>query len=202
MIELSLDFPREDIAAFRDQMNRLINELGKTPEEAARMGMVAALKSMRASTRKGRKFRRMRRSTSARNKRWQGKQLFVMERLDSETGKTSNIPLWFSDQGEAKSYKGRKIRYSGLAKASWGWSMKRLFPNGAGQNNVPRPRRAFMDVSQTGRGRDYAVAVSNDLQYISQTFNTGRGPAVATAMRRAAQTMKGRIDQRLKGALS
>ena len=84
----------------------------------------------------------------------------------------------------------------------WGWSMMRLFP-GSNRMNVPfgEPRGA-LDASATGTGRDYTVMVSNSLNYVTKAFKSSGKQDVNSALRRATAVMRGRIDQRLKGAMA
>lgn len=198
MIAVGMEFSKADTAAWQAQMNRLINVLGTEPKIAVRMGAVALLTSMRASTAKSKVTAPVRVSKSGKNRLVGGKKIYTVERYD-RSGKLMRRAIFANSLAEAKQNPSAKIRYSGLARASWGWSMKRLFNKGAPRVNFREPRD-ILDATATGTGRDYTVNIENRLDYISKSFNSGRGPAVSTAMRRATGAMKGRIDKRLKGA--
>lgn len=206
MVQVSLQFDPNDVADFRRQIDRLINELGKSPEDAVRMGTVALLKALKSSTRKSAKTRKVRQDMVAkinlRSGRRSGVRVrnsYVVERWRG--GQLQKVPISAGSLAEAKQHPAAQIRYAGLAKASWGWAAKRLFGGGAGNDSVRNPRRAFLATSKTGSGGDFTVTIENTLDYVSQSFGGGRGPAVSTAMRRASNMMRGRIEQRLKGAM-
>lgn len=206
MIAVSLQFDKADIAAFQWQMMRLQTELKMAPEDAVRVGAVAALKSMQASTRKSKPRRKV---TQERTEVFniytrKGRMAKVRNSYVSEKwlkdGNVQRIEIFASSLAEAKKSPLVRIQYSGLARASWGWAMQRLFNKG-GSSNVRKPYRPFLETSASGRGQDYGIDINNTLDYISRAMQGGRGPAVSTALGRASRAMKGRIDQRLKGAL-
>lgn len=200
MIELSLLFPHADMQAFRTQMDRLITELGLAPEDAVRLGTIALLKSIRASTRRAPERRKVMVSRSARNRRVNGQRIFKVELYDRSTDSKTTRSIFAGSLAEAKRSPLANIRYAGLARASWGWSMQKLF--GSGRPNVKFQEPAgVVSTTKRGRGRSYEIEISNNLDYVSKAFNQGRGPAVSTAMARAASTLRGRIEQRLKGAM-
>lgn len=207
MIDVNITFPREDMEAYREQMNRLVTLMGKEPKEAVRMATLALLKALAASTRKAPKTARIRKDTIRRINLRTGKvssrtvqYSYLVERYDRKTGTMRNILLPATSLEEAKSARVAQIRYAGLAKASWGWSAQRLFPTSV-RYDGRKPVRQTYSVTQRGEGNGFSVTVSNDLDYISKALGGGRGPAVSSAMARAAVTLKNRIDRRLKGAL-
>jgi|GEM_PF-3626201 len=203
MIAVNLQFSPADVAAFRAQMDRLTGELLKEPKEAVCAGSLALLKALAVSTRRAPEFRKVRKERIMKISLRSGKSrlvatgAFVMD----VRGKPVVIAESKTPLAMAKTAEMARIKYAGLAKASWGWAAKKLFNKGAGMSGVPNPHRSFLTASATGKGDDYTVTVENRLGYISHAFNSKRGPAVATAMSRAAATIKGRIDQRIKGAI-
>ncbi len=199
MIAIGMDFSKRDVSAFTAQMNRLINVLGTEPKVAVRMGAVALLTALRASTKKSKKTAPVRTSKSGRGRRVNGKQIFYVEKYDKD-GKLYRRAIFANSLAEAKQDRSAQIFYHGLAKASWGWTMRRLFPNKAAPKAGFREPPNIIEATQTGDGRDYTISITNDLDYITQAFRTSGKTSVATAMRRASGTMKGRIDQRLKRA--
>jgi len=203
MIAVNLQFSQADVAAFRAQMDRLTGVLLKEPKEAVRMGSLALLKALAASTRRAPKFRKVRKERIRKISLRSGKSRLVTTGalVMDVRGKPVVIAESESPLAMAKAAGMAKIKYSGLAKASWGWAAQKLFNKGAGGHGVPKPHRSFLTASATGKGDDYTVTIENRLGYISHAFNSKRGPAVSTAMSRAAAAMKGRIDQRIKGAI-
>ena len=206
MIAVSLDVDKADLAAFRWQMMRLQVQLGMAPKDAVRVGTLAWLKSMAASTTKGTPRRKVTQERvrvinlkSRLSRMAKVRDSYVTERWTKE-GTAQRVEIFAASLSEAKQSPLAKIKYAGVARASWGWAQQRLF----GKNlnaNVRKPTRPFMATSEKGAGSDYAIEIANTLDYISKAMQGGRGPSVHTAMRRAANAMKGRIDQRLKGAL-
>ena len=69
MVSVSIDVDRVTLGDFRTQMNRLVTELGKSPEEACRMGAVALLKSLQSQTRIAPKTRKVKTDPNWKN-RW------------------------------------------------------------------------------------------------------------------------------------
>lgn len=200
MIELSLMFPQADMQAFRTQMDRLITELGVAPEDAVRLGTIALLKSLRASTRRAPARRKVMVARSARNRRVNGQRIFKVDLYDRSTDAKITRSIFAGSLAEAKRSPLANIRYAGAARASWGWAMQKLF--GSGRPNVKfNEPSGVISTTKRGRGRSYEIEISNNLDYVSKAFNQGRGPAVSTAMARAASTLRGRIEQRLKGAM-
>lgn len=199
MIAVGMEFSKADTAAWQAQMNRLINVLGTEPKIAVRMGAVALLTSLRTSTKSSKKTATVRTSKSGRGRLVYGKQIFYVEKYDKD-GKLYRRAIFADSLAEAKQDRSAQIFYHGLAKASWGWTMRRLFPNKAAPKAGFREPPNIIEATQTGDGRDYTISITNDLDYITQAFRTSGMTSVATAMRRASGTMKGRIDKRIKGA--
>lgn len=231
MIDVNITFPREDMEAYREQMNRLVTLMGKEPKEAVRMAMIALLKALAASTRVAPKLRKVVKNKDPRagkdrrvavwgvEKYKDGKPVFSPIYRGGEYGaklkyiSRSKVLAKVGDEwvpfqagsgefeipGLMQHWK-RKISHRGLAKATWGWSAQRLFPTSV-RYDGRKPVRQTYSVTQRGEGNGFSVTVSNDLDYITKALGGGRGPAVSSAMARAAVTLKNRIDMRLKGAL-
>jgi len=208
VIEFSLQFPAADAEAFRAQLNRLINELGKAPEEAVRMATLALLRALRASTRKAPARARVTREKIMRPNLRTGRtrsitlqDAYVAHRFDPRTGSPRQLRISAQSLQEARESRLARIDYSGLARASWGWAAQALFPSSGERYSGRRPVRPTHSVDKRGSGNDYSITVVNKLDYIESAFNTGRGPAVSSALARASATLRGRIEQRLKGAI-
>ena len=101
MIAIGLDFSKRDVSAFTAQMNRLINVLGTEPKVAVRMGAVALLTSLRASTKKAKKTATVRASKSARGRLVDGKRVFTVERYDRD-GRLTRRAIFAASLAEAK----------------------------------------------------------------------------------------------------
>ena len=200
MIDFAITVDKAEMGAFNAQMNRLINVLGKEPKEAVRMGAIAMLKALQASTRKAPKVAKVSVDKSQR-KRGVSNTAFIIHRF--KQGRAFDVPLIAASLAEAKQSPRAKVFYAGLAKAQWGWSMQRLFPGKTPAPAVgfPQPKGA-LDTSATGTGRDYTVMVSNSLNYVTKAFKSSGKQDVNSALRRATAVMRGRIDQRLKGAMA
>jgi len=50
MVKVSIQVDRDTLNNLRAQTGQIVKELGKTPEDATRMGALALLKSLRAAT--------------------------------------------------------------------------------------------------------------------------------------------------------
>ena len=129
-------------------MNRLINVAMKEPKVAVRMGAVALLTSLRTSTKTAKKIAPVRTSKSGRGRRVDGKRIFYVERYDRD-GKLYRRTIFANSLAEAKQDRSAQIFYHGLAKASWGWTMHRLFPNKAARKQDSASRKTYQ-ATQTG----------------------------------------------------
>lgn len=206
MIEMSLSVDKADIQTFQWQMMRLRTKLGMLPEDATRVGTLAVLKALAASTVKGKDMRKVTQEritllnlAKGKSRRVKVRDSFFAEKWLKD-GTSAKVQIFANSLAEAKQSPLAKVRYAGLARASWGWAQRRLFGSG-GNANVRKPARAFLAASASGRGDNYSIDIDNTLDYISKAMQGGRGPAVSTALARASGAMKGRIDQRLKGHL-
>jgi len=206
MIEISLNVDKADIAAFKWEMMRLQTALHMTPEDASRVGTIAALKSLAASTTKSKPRRKVTQEritvinfAKKTSKLVKVRESFVTEKWLKD-GTVQRVEIFAKSLAEAKQSPLAQIKYAGAARASWGWAQQRLFGNG-GNANVRKPTRPFMTATASGKGQEYGIDIDNTLDYITRAMQGGRGPAVATALGRASRAMKGRIDQRLKGHL-
>ena len=203
MVEVSIQVDRVTLTDFRAQMDRLVKKLGKTPEDATRMGALALLKSLKTATKIAPARRKVRvdKSWNKKSRDASGNRRFLMRKFDRKTGAESDVQIWAPSLAEAKQSKLTVMRYSGLAKASWGWSAQRLFPSQKVGYSGRKPRREAFSVTQRGKGNAYEIVVMNKLDYIGLALKGGESAAMSTAMRAATNTMFGRIEQRLKGKI-
>lgn len=203
MVEVSIQVDRDTLNNFRAQMDRLVKELGKTPEDATRMGALALLKSLRAATKIAPARRKVRVDKTWRKKSRDasGNQRFLMRKYDRKTGAENDVQIWAPSLAEAKQSKLTLMHYRGLAKASWGWAAQRLFPSQKVGYGGRKPQREVFAVTQSGKGNGYEIVVMNKLDYIGLALKGGESAAMSTAMRAATNTLFGRIEQRLKGKL-
>ena len=203
MVEVSIQVDRGTLNDFRAQMDRLVKELGKTPEDATRMGALALLKSLKAATKTAPERRKVRvDKTWNRKARYaSGNQRFLMRKFDRKTGAEHDVEIWAPSLAEAKQSRLAVMHYRGLAKASWGWSAQRLFPGQKVGYEGRKPRREVFSVTQRGKGNGYEIVIMNKLDYIGLALKGGESAAMSTAMRSATNTLFGRIEQRLKGRI-
>jgi len=199
---IDIRFNDADMKTFQQQMGRLQVELGETPRDAGRQGMIALLQSMRASTKQAPRRRPVKASKTARRKRFEGNRIFNAEAIDRNNGGIKRIQIFAPDLATAKLHPKAQITKWGLAKASWGWAMQELFGGSSGaRSGLSRPAGSVetMNVTDTKSGY-FECFVTNRLNYISAALMGGRGPAVNTAMARAANVIKGRIQNRINVA--
>ena len=203
MVEVSIQVDRGTLNDFRAQMDRLVKELGKTPEDATRMGALALLKSLKAATKTAPARRKVRvdKTWNRKSRDASGNQRFLMRKFDRKTGAEKDVQIWAPSLAEAKQSRLAVMHYRGLAKASWGWSAQRLFPGQKVGYEGRQPRREVFSVTQRGKGNGYEIVVMNKLDYIGLALKGGESAAMSTAMRAATNTLFGRIEQRLKGKI-
>ena len=201
MVEVDIQVDRDTLNNFRAQMDRLVKELGKTPEDATRMGALALLKSLRTATKIAPARRKVRVDKTWHKKSRSGNRRFLMRKYDRRTGAENDVQIWAPSLAEAKQSKLAVIHYRGLAKASWGWAAQRLFPSQKVGYGGRKPQREVLAVTQRGKGNGYEIVIMNKLDYIGLALKGGESAAMSTAMRNATNTMFGRIEQRLKGKI-
>lgn len=203
MVELSIQVERDTVNDFRAQMDRLVKELGKTPEDATRMGALALLKSLKTATKIAPARRKVRvdKTWNRKSRDASGNQRFLMRKFDRNTGSEKDVQIWAPSLAEAKQNKLALVHYRGLAKASWGWAAQRLFPSQKVGYQGRKPRREVFSVTQRGKGNGYEIVIMNKLDYIGLALKGGESAAMSTAMRSATNTLFGRIEQRLKGKI-
>jgi len=203
MVEVSIQVDRGTLNDFRAQMDRLVKKLGKTPEDATRMGALALLKSLKAATKTAPARRKVRvdKTWNRKSRDASGNQRFLMRKFDRKTGAEKDVQIWAPSLAEAKQSRLAVMHYRGLAKASWGWSAQRLFPGQKVGYEGRKPRREVFSVTQRGKGNGYEIVIMNKLDYIGLALKGGESAAMSTAMRAATNTLFGRIEQRLKGRI-
>lgn len=203
MVEVSIQVDRDTLNNLRAQMDRLVKKLGKTPEDATRMGALALLKSLKAATKIAPARRKVRvdKTWNKKSRDASGNQRFLMRKFDRKTGAESDVQIWAPSLAEAKQSKLAVMHYRGLAKASWGWAAQRLFSRQKVGYGGRKPHREVFSVTQRGKGNAYEIVVMNKLDYIGLALKDGESAAMSTAMRNATNTLFGRIEQRLKGKI-
>ncbi len=203
MVEVSIQVDRGTLNDFRAQMDRLVKELGKTPEDATRMGALALLKSLKTETKIAPERRKVRvdKTWSKKSRDASGNQRFLMRKFDRKTGAEHDVEIWAPSLAEAKQSKLTVMHYRGIGKASWGWAAQRLFPSQKVGYAGRKPHREVFSVTQRGKGNGYEIVVLNKLDYIGLALKGGESAAMSTAMRSARNTLFGRIQQRLKGKI-
>ena len=203
MVEVSIQVDRDTLNNLRAQMDRLVKELGKTPEDATRMGALALLKSLKTATKIAPARRKVRvdKTWNKKSRTARGNRRFLMQKFDHKTGSEKDVQIWAPSLAEAKQSKLAVMHYRGLAKASWGWAAQRLFPSQKVGYGGRKPQREVFAVTQSGKGNGYEIVVMNKLDYIGLALKGGESAAMSTAMRAATNTLFGRIEQRLKGRI-
>jgi len=161
MVEVSIQVDRDTLNNLRAQMDRLVKELGKTPEDATRMGALALLKSLKTATKIAPARRKVRvdKTWKKKSRDASGNQRFLMQKFDRKTGAEKDVQIWAPSLAEAKQSRLAVLHYRGLAKASWGWSAQRLFPSQKVGYQGRKPRREVFAVTQRGKGNLFPTHV-------------------------------------------
>lgn len=202
MVTVQIDVDKATLEAFRKQMNRYVTELGKTPEDAVRIGALTLLEHLRTQTKQAPQRRKVRTDPEFRRKRdAQGNRRFLMEKWNRKTDAVEYVPIYAPDLATAKQNKLTFLKYRGLAKASWGWAAQKISPKKKVPYSGRRPVREVFSVAQRGRNNGYEIEIMNKLDYIGLALKGGESAAVSTAMKKATNKMFGRIEQRLKGKI-
>lgn len=218
---VSCEVPDADVRAFLDALVRYRRETSRDMKSAVRSATLDLLRSLRARTRKTKKYverddvqksqeqpkwvkgkdgRPLRRMQIA---RWTaGKRRFVHayvcggEYVRGPNGGQRLRP--FSEahvRREARRTRGRIWNW-GLAKKSWGWFMASLFGRGTHDENPRAKIRPYMverEMAETDG--DVSITIVNKLRYIRQALQPG---AFAVSLRKAANSINKKISAGLK----
>lgn len=202
MVEVKIAVDKATLEAFKTQMNRYVTQLGRTPEDAVRIGALALLEHLRTQTKIAPKRRKVIVDPAVRRKRDHiGDRRFLIEKWNRKTGSAEYVPIYAPDLATAKNSKLTFLRYRGLGKASWGWAAQKIFPGKKVAYGGSRPVREVLTVAQNGSGNGFAITIANKLDYIGMALKGGESAAVSAAMKKATGKMFGRIEQRLKGKI-
>ena len=210
------------IKAFMDALARYETATKRSMKDAVRSATIDLVRSLRARTRKSRKFiERMEISKSYLPPKWikrghSGRPLRRMQLI--RWGKGTN---WldhryvyggeyvrgprggqrvrpFSEaqmRTEAQRVYGQ-IRNWGLAKKSWGWFMKSLF-HASMQDENPRAKidSRMVDAQKRESDTEYSVVLVNRLEYIRKAMPPG---AMSIALRKATNLINKKIESGLR----
>lgn len=192
----------EGITDLQDAINRRIAVLRQTPKYVVTAAAINVMKSLRARTIARRTNRLpVKESQSAKKakRRRDGKKIYYVERYKKDDT-LKKFVIFASSLSEAKQSPTARMRYHKLAKASWGWAMQKIGTkegvNDVGSNAsiTARTVRVMVD----GKPADFAITVTNEIDYIRKAFSGGSGDAVINeALKSAARKMMGDIQHRI-----
>ncbi len=198
MIDLGVEFSPADVTRFSGVMDRLVKECGWAPSRAGSYAMISLLKSIRASTRRSPKLRKIRTLDRKRKGSENAKRRFEVENF--KNGEKKPFIIFASSLAEAKQTNFAKIHYCGLARASVGWMMRDVFNQGPrSESGIRKPAGVIAGYSRTKKG-SYSAMVENRLHYIRKALHGGGSRAVETAVSRATNAMVKKIENDLMRA--
>lgn len=215
-LPVTMHFDEADKAAFRNALERWHSDLATTPSECIQRGTIELCKSMRVSTKLSMKkrplvdpettgpFKSRKEKKDAsywyfknggRSKFW-----WAIGYKTNYSGEERRFPIFADTKAQAKRSPKLNVKRRGLVAASWGWAMQKLF-NVAGEKwnaNLSEPNGAMSVSKMMDRESGYAeVIIENKLSYIDKALMGGKGPAVSTAMARAAKSMMHQADAKI-----
>lgn len=195
MVEVNLDFSAADSAAFQSAMDRLSAECGWAIPRVCQYGFIKLLTSVRASTKKSPKVRNVRVKSQK-----HGDKRRVFQAQSYKGGKEHWFDIFAYSLAAAKNSPAAQIRYSGLAKASWGLAMRAMFNSGSNPRTKfgIKPELLYTHVEK-GQGH-FSATVTNRVNYVEKAFITEGKRTIDTAMARATRQMIGKINSELKKA--
>ena len=193
MIDLDIDFNKSDLKDFSGVMNRLQKECGWSPARAGTYAFINVLKSMRASTKRSKKKRKVKVASRKRK----GRTIRRFEVENYKAGEKQSFYIYAGSLAEAKKSNAVNVHYAGLAKASFGWAMRDVFNQGsAGKVGFRRPSGVVSGYARTKKG-SFSAVVENKVRYIRSAFVTSGSRVISTAMQRANKGMINRIEKDL-----
>lgn len=193
MVDMDIDFSKSDVRDFGNVIQRLQRELGWSPARAGTYAFIGVLKSLRASTKRSKKVRKIR--VASRKRKGRTNRRFKVEHFRG--GAKSSFYVYAGSLAEAKQSKSAKIKYRGLAKASWGRAMRDVFNRGGpGRVGFRMPSDIVSGFSRSGKG-SFSAQIENRVDYIRNAFVTSGDRAVTTSMARANRSMIRKIEKDL-----
>jgi len=200
MVAISAKFNAADVNDFQKALTRFQTEIGKSPEQSVKWGGVKILDSLRASSKRAKKVRRVTTPTDKKTKAFRtkkGKRIFWGWQYGKD-GSQKRFPIYAYDKQQAKASKKAEIVAFGLARAIWGWAKADLFKKGSAgiKFSQKRPMNA-LNTKTIKRDGEYGVTIDNNLRYAQAAFKTKGKQAVNSAFRRAEKGMVKQIEKRL-----
>lgn len=206
--DISIIVPAEDLRRFSSAIIRLVNDLKMSEGDAVKWGAFTVARSLRASTRKSPKKRKVERNpgdvpqmSPERFPHYVKRYVYTKNGKLRET--EDGVPflrVYLKDSEEA----GPKvtIKRSGLGKASWGWAVQDIGrrlggPTGSNLNGL----RWLASGEFRDNPLNPSVLITNRVRYIMDAMD-GEGSAKPfnTAFARAASAMEKHIERKLQKA--
>jgi hypothetical protein len=187
-----------DMRGFSKAMSRVVNETNRTLPETVKYGMILMLTAGRAATPKGRKNRTIAKVQSLETRKrsdayavWhQGKRDARMIRLPTGKGPMSKeLRAQLIAAREDRIRRFRAIERVGIAKASWGWALKKYC--GTGSTVLSSVGRIDHD-PVTGQTTPLSMTVENRLGWIGKLVPGIEQRMVKSAVGRMSKWMENR----------
>jgi hypothetical protein len=195
MIEASFEFDKADLAEMQRQMERRMQLLKRTPNEATRDAVVQILRAIGSSTRRGKKKRPVVKNPDPRTGKDGRVGLWAI--VSYRRGQVRHLPVRGRLRENAMSDPRRIIKRSGLAKSSWGWMFKSLDMSLSVMTEYPEISGATQ-VTKRNLPGDSEVKLENKMRYILHALQSrGRGD-IQTAMRRGANMLRKKTERQLE----
>lgn len=193
---INLEWPKEQWAALRRQMNRAVEELGRSLPQAVRFGAWAVAGALGTATAVSDKQRPYKQVPTTRKKPQK-----KYEITSYKTGKAATFIRYANKVSDLK--QSRKIAARGLAKAAWGWGIAATGTrSGAFSGATPWAKKVAgnmmaVDRSQAKDTTNPKITLENKLPYAIKALGGGERD-VSDAIARASRRMEKVIDGRLK----
>jgi hypothetical protein len=136
------------------------------------------------------------------DKYYPGQKTYTYEAQIYKAGKEETILILADNDAQVATYLRKRIkRYKGMARSAWGHLMRMTSQREATSDPVPyavtNVLRKNLSVVSGGSEYDYAVRITDDLEYAGGAINGGP-QGVSLAMQAAANKISGRIQQFVK----
>jgi hypothetical protein len=200
MVNAGMNFDAGDLRSISRTLSEFQKVTKKSQKTAVKWGTFRVVSSLRASTKKGKKIRKVtipktKAEKGIKDKR--GRKLFWGWSYN-KNGNLSRFPIYEYSLARAKASNPAKIRRWGLAKLSWNWSLRDLFNKRVtrGDRSLRRPIDAVR-TRKHDRTDNFGVVIVNQLRYIRKSFKTSGNMAASNAIRRAEKGMIKQIEKNL-----
>lgn len=204
MIDISFNFPQDQLAEMNRQIERLVQVSRKGGEHAIKRAMMFVLKSFRATTKEAPKRRKVERADFIQTRRRKDQRndggLFKVIAFNRKSGKEEPRIFAADSLSEAREHPLTIIKFSGLAKRSWGWAMRDLFSTGGDTDSGFRRKPGMVETKVDKSEGQFAMRVDDNIRYVTEAFKTKGRATADNIIKRAGNNIRKDVERAIAGS--